>query len=669
MVFTIVDKDNKEITYNLGQAIPLIPLDGSALFFPYKDIFRYIYREVVKVFEIYEDFSITNVYLRVFLTGPNVEKHLSTDEVIKVLDTLFEDLSHDYDYEYKDDGYVKRLLLFKGITPFMVADIETILISDDKGLEVQTPYAAGLLVVPPEKVLDKVDIMNFYSEGSIYQKKNHRIYEIKVYNNMQHVVDEKMVAKKCVLLFTFKDSLNLLPGKLATLAQNLCPNLGDKYDINHEQLKTVEDISLREKELLERGYYGGHVDVYKSYGENLFYYDVNFLYPYVMQKEPMPAGKPVWNTDLKNNDLGTLYGFIEAYVECLDSLNKPFLPYRDLETGSLLFSIGYFVGVYYNEELKYARTLGYKVYTLRGYLFKKAESPFKTFVNDIYNSRFGINPKMTITEICDQDHYNQILRMDAFINGDTLNEDTHVVNFIKDLSTDGWEPPKNAAVQITAVITACARIYMYPHISREDCYYTDIDSIVLGNPLSDEWISSSVLGKFKLEDQIASGVFLAPKSYCYITIDGEDVVKKTTNLAMNVEPGAKRQAVYTEKNVWLDTKPKKVDDLKDCTNQDLKYIIQILFKNSDSNESLNTTLETYQSDVDREPDRSGIHSDGYGSESYDNSSGSDSDSGSDNKNEIIPPIDDKEDETTNTSDNHSSTSSGWDKVVTELRRE
>ncbi|XP_074362916.1 DNA polymerase-like [Apium graveolens] len=750
----------------------------------------------------------------------------------------------------------------------MVADIETILILDDKGLEVQTPYAASLLVVLPEKVLDKADIMTFYSEGYIYQKmyssfkersdkilyemvkrihlvvnkqvknaqsiyfhnlsrfdgiillkhllnhhpyyvckppiRNHQIYEIKVYNKMQNMVDEKMVAKKGVLLFTFKDSLNLLPGKQATLAQNLCPDLGDKYVINHEQLKTVEDIFLREKELLEylkqdvlllggvmkkaqeiifnlynvnintvltvsslamrifrikyydassfpihipnvnednfikRGYYGGHVDVYKSYGEKLFYYDVNSLYPYVMQKEPMPAGKPVWNIDLKNKDLGTLYGFIEAYVECPDSLNKPFLPYRDLETGSLLFPTGHFVGVYYSEELKYARTLGYKVYPLRGYLFKKVESPFKTFVNDIYNSsleakkdgnegmsyvykilmnslygRFGINPKMTITEICDQDRYNQILRMDAFINGDTLNEDTHVVNFIKDLSTDGWEPPKNAAVQIAVAITACARIYMYPHISREDCYYTDTDSIVLGNPLSDEWISSSVLGKFKLEDQIASGVFLAPKSYCYITIDGQDVikhkgpekqfidvnwfknqraniknkqsisystpfgvnwnklqvVKKTTNLAMNVEPGAKRQAVYTEKNVWLDTKPKKVDDLKDCTNQDLKYIIQILFKNNDSNESLNTTLETYQSDVDRESDRSGIHSDGYGSESYDNSSGNDSDSGSDNKNEIIPPIDDKEDETTNTSDNHSSTSSGWDKVVKELRRE
>ena len=58
-----------------------------------------------------------------------------------------------------------------------------------------------------------------------------------------------------------------------------------------------------------------------------------------------------------------------------------------------------------------------------------------------------------------------------------LTEDTHLANFIKDLSTDGCEPPKNAAVQIAAAITACARI------------------------------------------------FLAPKSYYYITIDGQDIIK------------------------------------------------------------------------------------------------------------------------------------------------
>lgn len=66
---------------------------------------------------------------------------------------------------------------------------------------------------------------------------------------------------------------------------------------------------------------------------------------------------------------------------------------------------------------------------------------------------------------------------------------------------------------------------MYPHISREDCYYTDTDSVVLSNPLSEDIIYPSELGKFKLEDKILNGYFLAPKAYCYFQIDGKNVVR------------------------------------------------------------------------------------------------------------------------------------------------
>jgi len=37
-----------------------------------------------------------------------------------------------------------------------------------------------------------------------------------------------------------------------------------------------------------------------------------------------------------------------------------------------------------------------------------------------------------------------------------------------------YSHPRNAAVQISAAITAGARIHMYPYISRSDCYYTPI---------------------------------------------------------------------------------------------------------------------------------------------------------------------------------------------------
>lgn len=40
---------------------------------------------------------------------------------------------------------------------------------------------------------------------------------------------------------------------------------------------------------IRQAYYGGAVDVYKPYGESLYYYDANSLYPAAMLK-PLPVG-------------------------------------------------------------------------------------------------------------------------------------------------------------------------------------------------------------------------------------------------------------------------------------------------------------------------------------------------------------------------------------------
>jgi len=143
-----------------------------------------------------------------------------------------------------------------------------------------------------------------------------------------------------------------------------------------------------EDTFIRRGYYGGHADVYIPKGENLYYYDVNSLYPFIMKSFPMPGGKPTWHGSLENQDLEKLFGFIEAYVECPITMNRPFLPYRDESRKSLLFPTGKFVGVYYSEELKYACQLGYQITPLSGYLFESNNStPFGEFVTDIFERR------------------------------------------------------------------------------------------------------------------------------------------------------------------------------------------------------------------------------------------------------------------------------------------
>ncbi|GJW33985.1 DNA polymerase-like protein, partial [Tanacetum coccineum] len=319
--------------------------------------------------------------------------------------------------------------------------------------------------------------------------------------------------------------------------------------------------------------------------------------------------------------------------------------------------------VYYSEELKYAVGLGYKVVPISGYLFERKESPFKDFVSSLFSSRlearkegndalsyvykilmnslygrFGINPKSTITEVCNFKRYTDVVSFEGFIHGDMLSENNFIVSYHTNTGNDGthWNPPKNSAVQLAAAITASARIYMYPYISRDDCYYTDTDSVVLSQPLPEELISSSILGMLKLEDQIVKGFFLAPKAYSYYTLEGSTVKKykgpakdKVTPewfekqyaepsrrvqvkvdakfridwesleiknqeiiFSLGLKEGSKRLPVYDSNKNWVDTEPIAIHDLSNIDYISRKVISSL----SDrvlhlENERLNEKLE------------------------------------------------------------------------------
>nr|QHR86556.1 putative DNA polymerase [Picea sitchensis] len=530
--------------------------------------------------------------------------------------------------------------------PFLVADTETVLVDG-----VHVPYAAGFLPVYPGEDVDNYSIYTEFSEDSLsvlpsfedrsdkmlydflerlarvaekykipmvyfhnlsrfdgillikFYAKHGNTYSIKpLMRNLR--LYELVVSRGNKVVLRLRDSLALLPGSLDTLAKTLCPQLGGKGSIPHEEIQ-VETLENRRDQLLEylkqdirllggvmlkaqeiywtqfkvdivkcltvsslamkiyrmsfydpnsfpihlpsknedtfirRGYYGGHSDMYIPYGENLYYYDVNSLYPYIMKTFNMPGGKPVWHGDLQSQELSNLYGFIEAYVVCPSTITRPFLPYKANNT--LLFATGKFVGVYYSEELKYARDLGYTIIPLRGYLFEERTSPFGSFVSELFSrrqeakvsghdamayvykilmnslyGRFGINPQSTITEVVNRERYDTLTQNENLIFGDKLSDHYYIVSYLSNtgqVDDLDWNPPSISAVQLAAAITACARIHMYNYTSRPDCYYTDTDSAVLGSPLPEDEVSSIELGKCKLEYTVKQGIFLAAKSY------------------------------------------------------------------------------------------------------------------------------------------------------------
>ncbi|GJZ65326.1 DNA polymerase-like protein [Tanacetum coccineum] len=156
---------------------------------------------------------------------------------------------------------------------------------------------------------------------------------------------------------------------------------------------------------------------------------------------------------------------------------------------------------------------------------------YKILMNSLYG-RSGINPKSTIIEVCNFKRYTDVVSFEGFIHGDMLSENNFIVSYHTNTGNDGthWNLLKNSAVQLATASTTSARIYMYPYISRDDCYYTDTDTVVLSQPFPEELISSSILGMLKLEDQIVKGFFLAPKAYSYYTLEGSTLSSVTSDL-------------------------------------------------------------------------------------------------------------------------------------------
>ncbi|KAK3027204.1 hypothetical protein RJ639_040375 [Escallonia herrerae] len=369
-----------------------------------------------------------------------------------------------------------------------------------------------------------------------------------------------------------------------------------------------------------------------------------------MKSFPMPGGRPVWHGHLEGQNLDNLFGFIEAHVVCPSTISRPFLSYRDDKTNTLVFPTGNFVGLYYSEELKYARDISYKINPLSGYLFeKKNNSPFGSFVSSVFEmrqdakrignnamsyvykilmnslyGRFGINPICTVTEICNLDRYNHLTMEGDFIYADKLSSHYFIVSYLTNTavaSGTDWVPPRISVVQLAAAIITCSRIHMYPYISRPDCYYTDTDSVVLGSPLPEGEISSTVLGKFKLEHNIKKGLFLAPKSYSFETQEGEQILKhkglakslvdkmtsiynnfridwetlnickKEINVKLGIKAGTKRIPVY-DNDHWVGTEPLEVTDYAGQENRIHKYEVKLLKEeNIRLQEQLNRVIE------------------------------------------------------------------------------
>lgn len=134
-------------------------------------------------------------------------------------------------------------------------------------------------------------------------------------------------------------------------------------------------VDARHDDFFRQSYCGGRVEVFKRFGKNVDYVDVNSMYPFVMKQNPYPCGSYMKTNSYKENKLGVY----RCRVTAPDDLDIPLLPKK--HNGKLLFPTGTWEGVYCSPELEKAFELGYKIEIINGIFWEGKGSPFGKYIN------------------------------------------------------------------------------------------------------------------------------------------------------------------------------------------------------------------------------------------------------------------------------------------------
>lgn len=395
---------------------------------------------------------------------------------------------------------------------------------------------------------------------------------------------------------------------------------------------------------ISEAYFGGITEVYKPFGQNLVYIDINSLYPFAALS-PMPGTNCVYmeTFEEKGLNLDNLFGFFYAKVKT-NNQYLGLLPVRN-EKG-LIFPQGEFTGIWCSEELKFAKSHGYDITVISGYQFNKVNNIFNHYIMELYNlkksatgllkliyksllnnflGRFGLNIIKPITQTVNRERRDFIFATRVVHSETILNQNKFLITYdpivskeicfehgldinkvhLKEYKTNiekNLDLFKDVSIATAAFVNSYARIqinkFKIDILKRGGAiYYSDTDSLVLDkNFLNEEWLGSEI-GKFKLEYDIKEAYFISNKTYCLLLNNGETVIKtkgvinssisieqfksmyfenknviatkinsitnyekasvviEKKDVVLNYNSYTKREKIYNNEGIWIDTKP------------------------------------------------------------------------------------------------------------------
>jgi hypothetical protein len=147
-------------------------------------------------------------------------------------------------------------------------------------------------------------------------------------------------------------------------------------------------VNERVGNYIRTGYAPGRTEIFCDQGHEVFHWDVNSQYPFVMRENKMPSGPALgpftvnYPFSFEKHALGTwFFGWAEAEIwsPLPDANFVPVLGLKHRDLGHI-FPCGHFKGTFFSEELKEAKRAGYRVLVKSFVQFETNEDFFKKFV-------------------------------------------------------------------------------------------------------------------------------------------------------------------------------------------------------------------------------------------------------------------------------------------------
>lgn len=305
-------------------------------------------------------------------------------------------------------------------------------------------------------------------------------------------------------------------------------------------------------------YFGGHTQVYiPMSNEGLYYYDINSSYPHSMLRD-MPLNTidnnhrdhlPEFSYEVIKNDPAQRAYIGLNYISFCFPLDYPFpsIPIR-IKEGLLWPSIGrgfvwddHLIWLIENIQgfsyvpLSRLQFIKGKIFTnyINTWYAKKSQTSdlmrrdlYKKLLNSLYG-KFG-QQEFNDRFIVDQNEMLNLLKQGKIKEIHELPNSHYMV-----LSPNNSIHPDHigSLVHIASYITSLSRLHLFQQMHKihfvlgGKVFYCDTDSIFTNVKMDENDISSTVLGKWKLETSVTKALFFGSKSYFYLDESGDEHLK------------------------------------------------------------------------------------------------------------------------------------------------